>query len=443
MDGNATDSKRKSILSLARNAEDDLLYVSLSVNDKILRFPLTWLVFGSVSSLDCDVIVWVPLEFTEMGSGSHVPNIICEVLDELLGPIIGTEKEVNSSIGYWAEGELKWAQKGSDLGEVNNSIMATFDNHPKLQMLEVCPLTKRLERNVWSKIMTTIRDILCKMNKSRYINRSKENNSENMGLMHDLLTGVLNIPEIHSLPLNEKKRYVYPLLQGVFIQPTICDELCKLFDYEEDLVLSIKTITVSFDQKKIRMDAMNKVISSMEKDESFASALTTVLVSNGASEHRLDKILKALEGVKTKSDDYTRLRKILLDAKDSGVIRLNRIIRIVRRMQPLGIRIDCLRLLNLEDITYLLDAEGLASRYKDIAFKVAQAWSLMGYDNNPKVELYDKEEISKIYPEFAVFLWRKKPSSGDLSNFTGFIRRFLDKVEAYSGYDRALCESDR
>ncbi len=67
MDGN--DSEKKPILSLARNAEDDLLYVSLSVNKAILQFPLTWLVFGSVASLDCDVIVWVPLEFTEMGSG--------------------------------------------------------------------------------------------------------------------------------------------------------------------------------------------------------------------------------------------------------------------------------------------------------------------------------------------------------------------------------------
>lgn len=418
-------------LSIERNAEDQKYYVSAVLRTgQVFLFPLLWMIFGSATSTDCDLIVWVPWAFIELKSRPDIYNKMCELLDKLMGPIIGTRKVINSSIGFWEDGVIKWAQKGSDLGEVNNSIKRTFDNHPDLQLLRTCPLTVDLPRDVWFKIQTTIRDILCKMNKSRFVNNSVD-------LMHQLIVSILNILEITKLSKSDKKKYVCPLLQGVFIQPVICDELCLMLP---ELAQSIRAITVTAENKRDRLRPIDTVVSLMEQKKSVSHTVMSILEANAADGERVRIILEALDR-KSNSipvDQYERCRKILSDLFESGVIRLNRIIRIVRRIQCLGVRMDCLCFLDLINIDYAMSPVDLADRYKDMAFKLGQALALMD-----GVEVYDKAEIAERYPELAVFLWRKKPLSDDLTRMTMIIRRFLDRVKSYPGFSRELCEVHR
>ena len=95
--------------------------------------------------------------------------------------------------------------------------------------------------------------------------------------------------------------------------------------------------------------------------------------------------------------------------------------------------------MDLRDIRYLLPIEGIATRYKDMAFKFGQAYSLMD-----GIELYDKNEIARYYqssfPSLGVFLRREHPTIQNLEELNEFIRRFLDRIETYPGYSRELCE---
>jgi len=425
------DKRDVTLFVFKKDTSDTIHYISLTLRSgETFIFPLVWMVFGSKTSLDCDLIVLISLEFVELKPRPDICNKMCEILDGLVGPIVGTTKEINSSVGYWHDGQIRWAQKGSDLGEVNNGIMATFNNHLDLQILSSCPLTVRLERDVWYKIQTTIRDILCKMNKSRYRNDS-------ILMIHRLLVSIFNIPEIMKLPRNEKKSYVCPLLQGIFIQPVIRDELSKILPMHKEILCAI---TATADIKRKRLKPIDEILLFMEKQRPIDAIVMSILADNSNDGTYVLRILSALDNVKTviPAEQYERLRKILLDLMQSGVIRLNRVIRIVRHIQSLGVRIDCLRLLNMGDIEYILHPNGLATRYKEMAFKLAQAWALMD-----GIELYDKDEIAEKYPELGVFLWRKDPTQDNLHILTAFIRRFLDRVESYPGFSRSLCEDHR
>jgi hypothetical protein len=418
---------------------------------RIFQFPLVWMVFGSKTSVDCDVIIFVSSEFVQSQPRPDICNKMCEILNPFLEQIIGkaganekTEtkiketKEINCSIGYWHEGEIKWAQKGSDLGEVNNSIMATFNNHPSLQMISCCPLTVTLKRDVWYKIQTTIRDILCKMNKSRY-------HDDPLGIcitrMQSLIVNILAIPEIMAYSKNDKKKYVCPILQGVFIQKIAGDELYNIIPSCGNL---INRITATAENKRKKLKLIDNVVDLMEKKLDTSDAVLKILKRNRKDG---DLVLQLIANLDSKSrtvhiEQYDRLKKILTDLIESGVIHLNRIIRIVRHIQPLGVRIDCLRLLDLSIVRYLLPKEGVLTRYKDIAFKFGQAYALM--DGK---ELYDKTEIATYYetiwPTLGIFLRREDSTVNDLISLNNFIRLFLDRVESYSGFSRDLCEQYR
>jgi hypothetical protein len=58
----------------------------------------SYIVFGSKSSEDCDVIVNIP--FDVMNKTTNNMLIFNAELDKILGNIIGTKKEVNSCFGF-------------------------------------------------------------------------------------------------------------------------------------------------------------------------------------------------------------------------------------------------------------------------------------------------------------------------------------------------------
>lgn len=363
---------------------------------------------------------------------------MCEILDILLKLSVPTTKIINSSLGYWNDGQIQWAQKGSDLGEVNNGIMATFNNHPTLQILSVCPLTVTLKRDVWYKIQTTIRDLLCKMNKSRYCDLPL---GISLSHMHALLIAIFNIPEIIGYPKAQKKKYVCPILQGVFIQKIAAVELCKIIP---DCTQIINKLSATAENKKKKLKSIDGVVDLMERGLKLGDLLMKILLQNQEDGARVLSICSALDKVRSSIpfEQYDTHRKMLSDLLQSGVIHLNRVVRIIRHIQPLGVRVDLLRCLDLRNICYLLPEEGIATRYKDIVFKFGQAWALMD-----GIELYDKNKIIQYYqssfPTLGIFLRREPSTLDNLAALNEFIRRFLDRVENHPGFSRQLCEEYR
>lgn len=57
-----------------------------------------YIVFGSVSSEDCDVMVRVP--FDQLARVTNNMLVLNKELDALLGGVIGTDKVINSCFGY-------------------------------------------------------------------------------------------------------------------------------------------------------------------------------------------------------------------------------------------------------------------------------------------------------------------------------------------------------
>lgn len=393
-------------------------------NGRQFRFPLEYIIFGSKTSLDCDLIIQVPVEFTELNFNTDVFNIMCEIFDKLLGPIIGTTKVINSSLGYWNNGCIMWAQKGSETSEVNNGIMSTFHNHLDLQMFTDCPIYQHLERDLVHKINTTIRDILCKMNKTRY----NGNDDEILNLSCNLVIGILHIPEIQCYDNGTLKSFLFALLQGICIPTKLATILYNSID--TSLHQHISSLETSPKNKNLKKKPIELLVSAISKkdDAKISEIVHQIFIDNNSDARILSEIISQSLIPNDARNELERIYEI-------GVIRLNRLIRNVRRIQFLGVRIDILRLLDFSKIIYVIDP---SDRYKDITFKVGQCMALIN-----GIELYDKDEIAKRYPELSVFLWRKKPSIDDLNGLNTIVTSFLDMIINHHVYSRYLCEDLR
>ncbi len=403
--------------------EDGVYYIKISLdNYPPMITTLVWLIFGSATSLDCDIIVGVPVEFTRCNNlGSPVFNKICEVLDKILGPIIGTDKEINSSLGYWDDGIIQWCQKSSDIAEVNNSLMATFDSH--IQMYSACPITRSLERNVTQKIHSSIRNVLCKMA------RAALKNNENSDALVAIILGVLNIPEIRRS--TDLKAFIDAIFCGITITKP----------RQTDIVGLDKDANVCIYQLNKSREARNKVsrefMANIKKDLPIEPSVRQMLALNSHEIVLTNAIIDQLQILITAKTEGS-INEIVAELKKSindFTISFNRIVRNMRRKQEIGIRIDLLRLVDFRNI--ILTKNPL-ERFKNIAFQLGQTMALMD-----GVELYDKIRIAERYPELGVFLRREVPSDDDLGRLNDFIKMFLDRISGIPEITRTSCEHMR
>lgn len=122
-------------------------------------FPLSYCIFGSWSSQDYDIILWLPNEVPVSSFPHEVLNKICELLDKQMELIlckdVYSRKPINSCLGQLSlfvkdDTETKdndiyvtWSQKGHE-EMVNNSILQTFDHHRAKQMFSSCTLRSNL-----------------------------------------------------------------------------------------------------------------------------------------------------------------------------------------------------------------------------------------------------------------------------------------------------------
>lgn len=384
--------------------EGEIVY--LRVNSIDLEFPLEWIIFGSKTSTDCDIIIRVPIEFVNLNLKTHVFNDMCMVFDKILGEIIGTNKEINSSLGYWDEKELLWAQKGSNTSEVNNSLISTFNNHK--QMYDVCPIKIIQKRDVWDKICTTVRDILCKMNKTKFINDDTE-------LTISFVEKILEIPEVRNLG----NSFIHSFLRGYSVSKELSEEI------GENIGIDMGDIIGSSENKRSNLKTLNSVLLDISK-------VRTVIEKNKRDEEKIRTVCENLRG------DLEKLEKLRGDLEketETDLIRLNRLVRQLRRRQELGVRLDVLYILDWTKVQYFMNEKDRSDRYKDIAFKLCQCRALLD-----GIELFDKEELCKTYPNMSPFLRRENITEHDLQFLTLTIREFIDRVREYDGYDRNIRE---
>ncbi len=115
---------------------------------------LVWNIFGSETSLDCDLLVLVK-EKTK----PHESSKLCAKFKEELTGKIETKKELNVNLGILgAEGTMAWVYKGSP-DETNNGIIDTYMHHEKLQQHK-CFIRERVKRDIGLKIIRALRIIL-------------------------------------------------------------------------------------------------------------------------------------------------------------------------------------------------------------------------------------------------------------------------------------------
>ncbi len=346
------------------------------------------IVFGSVSSQDYDLIVNVKRDQTN--EKVHTYNLRCQELDRELAKIY-TDKPVNSSLGCWEDGVLLWSQKGSDTAEVNNGIIKTFHLHK--QMFTECPLRFMQPRNLMDKILTTTRDVLCKCNKSILL-----------GDMTDFICKALAIPEIRS----QGEHLVYTLLKGYFVSKSLCKK-----------IPSLQNLCANKKRKQNQIAMYKAIYAAQDKYE----LVRNLLVQNQKDKQQIDNLLENL--------DSQELKDELKNETEWHEIKLNRLVRQLRKIRTLGPRLDIIELLDFTKVR-LATAE---DKYKNIVFKVCQTIELA--NNN---EIYTKEEIINIFPHMYNFIYRQPITDRNLHDLQNLIRSFLHIARTHPDYSRQLLE---
>lgn len=131
-------------------------------------FNLIYIIFGSKTSLDLDIIIWIPKHLTILLPHEYIKT--AKIADEKISHILNIDKKVNSCFGHWDIDDihnntnLLWCQKGT-IEETNNSIIYTYYNHNQNQIISL-PFNKLLNRNIKLKIMTSIRTSIGKLSRT-------------------------------------------------------------------------------------------------------------------------------------------------------------------------------------------------------------------------------------------------------------------------------------
>lgn len=382
------------------------------VGEREFEWPLEYIVFGSPSSIDFDLMIKVPMELVNSAPGAHTFTQLCQVLDKYMEAILwvglNPHKPINSSVGYWEDGELLWSQKGSSPAEVNNGIIATFNSHLQYQMFDVCPLVRIQPRNVWDKLLTTVRDLICKLSNCYIDFDSIEDEVE---WIASVAHYILNIPEVRLRP----RSFIHSFLSGYYIPPEILVRLPN-----RDLVSDMERTQP---KKLLRLKTLNQIYDSPDNIDLIREVIRLNRVHYAHLENIVD-VVQANGDVELAAD--------LTKATRSGLITLNRFIDQSRKIREIGPRLDIMRII---DFTRVGIENDVADKYKTIVFKICQSLELI-----KGREIFSKEDLIKLYPAMTPFLKRLPIADDDLENLNQLVQHFIDVVINYPGYNRDLLE---
>lgn len=392
----------------------------IRIRDDEHEFKFEWMKFGSKTSIDFDIIVYVPEVFRLYDP--HVPKIICQQLDEILRPYffgLSSSMEINSCLGCWENGQIVWCQKGS-IGETNNSLKETFYNHTEIQMYEQCPITVTLPRDLPLKATGAIRMITGIFTHCSFIN-------DKVGNLVRFLPVMLGIPQLCKLESKQLDRFLATMVKMMDIKkPTFkairaaleangfasdLSFVCDSYRGLETLRQQKKTLIRKFKNGSEILCSDYWAIYDQSKECSD-------IIYDIATQHR-DLFDPAF---------LQQLQQDLLGKK----MEFSYFARAASRGQMINFHVTVLRNVDFKNLFF---HEEKIEKMKKITFQLGQTMALIN-----GVELYDKSEIAEMYPPLAPFLWREDPTPEQFDALTAFMNQFLDAVYDIPGIDPCTTE---
>ena len=107
-------------------------------------------VFGSPSSLDCDVLVFVDVLPTLEESKARAAELVPEIRTQL-----GTDKKLNLNFAVLLEGVIAQTLKGIP-DETNNAVLATYSFHTQCHALAITHAVSRNRRAKFERVARII-----------------------------------------------------------------------------------------------------------------------------------------------------------------------------------------------------------------------------------------------------------------------------------------------
>ena len=370
----------------------DLLYIDNNLVYNELKWPLEYIIFGSKSSIDYDVIINIPIKLTELNYHNFL--IMNEKIDKILYSILCKEfdmcyniiKPINSCLGHWSNNNnnnnntLLWSQKGT-IAETNNAIIKTFDNYKNQQMYVECPIKNlviRDNKNKQSKLMAASRMII-----GIFTNVETDDN-----YIYEIMNKIISIPELFLLNKNDKNRFMSTLFK----------------------IYNISTSNYKIISSKINIDIeYNKLLTLRNKLNIMLK--TNINIENykklyKESEEAINNITNVINNTKQLFDaDFL----ILLNENIIGSkLSLRCIVRSVLNIKYACFKSEFIKKLDMNKITICNEKY---DKLKKISFQLGQ--SLLLYRD---IEVFEKETIALYYPDLEPILFRKSIDNYDYLN---------------------------
>lgn len=387
----------------------------------ILSWALEYILFGSRSSIDYDVIVNVHPEMITLQP--HKLLLICDELNKILIQNTSlSNKPINTCLGYWKDEDphlqsnvgshkykLLWSQKGT-IAETNNSIIMTFKHHP--QIFESCPLTQlmlRDRKDVQLKIMAAIRMITSVFTSA----------TTDYHITCNILNKIANVKEVEILDIPTRDRMLLILIK-VYDLKTATYNKIKIILNENN----VATLELESEMKNLIL--IRKKIVALRKK--FNIDQYKCLYEESA---KSINIIKCIVDNNKDILDKT-LIEIFNDEMDGCTLTLRGVSRAALNAKYVCFQTDFLKCIDFMKIDLHNNA---ADKLKKIAFQIGQTCALLNGS-----ELYEKESIAETYSVLSNVLFRKKLTDDDLNGLTNMLYQFVNDV--YIFIERDFIELD-
>lgn len=381
---------------------------------RIWQSKLKYLRFGSADSKDVDVVVKVPAWFTNETVSVHDMNFFCQMLDTVLLDVFDvTNMPINSCLARWEKGKIVWCQKGTE-ADLNNCLMQTFSKHK--QMYDKCPIFCRMEIDPITKLVSTVRETLCKMTKCVYIKDEKS-----LLLFH--LQSVFSIPEIEQKSEAELRTFCLNVFPNMLMPKSLYQECLEKIEGASSWEKYLASKKKSSDYLK-KMDDIVKAVKT--KDEQKRNDLFVI---------QIDQNIQFTDDMVSVLKQTVPFEKLDVFIR-GNVLCLNRLLRHVRGHNHLGIRTDFLKTITFSEIQLRSDdTVSSEDTWKDIAFKWGQCKAFA-----EGKEVFEKSTNAEYNPEISNFLLRKPLSKGDFDALNRLCLEVLNILEKHPSYRRDLQE---
>lgn len=381
-----------------------LTYITQS---ETVSWPLEYILFGSKSSTDYDVIVNTPSNIIILHP--HQLLLICDKINNILAQqnIFSFNKSINTCLGYWQNGKLLWSQKGT-IAETNNAIINTFKHHH--QLFELCPLTNlmiREKKDIQLKIMAALRMIT-----GVFTSATTDYNDT-----FDILNMIVNVKEVSLLIGPNRDRFMITLIKVYDLKSTTYNKIINSLNNTD---IDVENI----DSEMKKLISIRKKMVNLRKE--FKINIYKQLYEE--SEKSINIIKWNVKNNKKNLDED--LIKIFNDEINGCTLTLRGITRAVLNAKYVCFQSDFLKFI---DFTKIDLHNAVEDKLKKIAFQIGQTYGLLS-----GTELYEKETIAETYPVLSNVLFRKKLTNDDLKRLTDMKNKFVDSI--YSFIERTFIE---